>query len=256
MQEDYGELRASIYSSEEELARFRKILVNCVLSTDLYDRELRTFRETRWSKVFPPKSESGEAAGPPTYITESNAKATIIMELIVQTSNIAHTMQHFQVYRKWNFRLFCEMYTAFQEGRSQEDPSKSWYEKELSFFDDHVIPLAKKLKDCEVFGVLATECVNNSIENRNEFAEFGQEMVYEYLQEYQAKQSDGDQRNEVVEAETKPARSTVSSLRSTDDDDEIMSSLNGSADISYKFDDSMRPGDSAASLNLSRVFHD
>lgn len=48
---------------------------------------------------------------------------------------MAHTMQHWQVYRKWNELLFEEMYQAYKEGRSDTDPSKYWYEGEIGFFD-------------------------------------------------------------------------------------------------------------------------
>jgi hypothetical protein len=33
------------------------------------------------------------------------------------------------------------------------DPSTFWYQGELGFFDNYIIPLAKKLKECNVFGV-------------------------------------------------------------------------------------------------------
>ena len=94
-------------------------------------------------------------------------------------------MQHWQVYLKWNEHFFEEQYTAFLQGRSTgKDPSKGWYSGELWFFDNYVvsfalividiaclapsphlllsppllqIPLAKKLKDCGVFGVSSDE---------------------------------------------------------------------------------------------------
>ena len=62
-------------------------------------------------------------------------------------------MQHWHVYQKWNERLFHEMYSAFQTGRWSKDPSAGWYQGEIGFFDNYIIPLAKKLKDCGVFGV-------------------------------------------------------------------------------------------------------
>lgn len=35
-----------------------------------------------------------------------------------------------------------------------------WYKGELGFFDNYIIPLAKKLKDCGVFGVSSDEFLN------------------------------------------------------------------------------------------------
>jgi hypothetical protein len=44
------------------------------------------------------------------------------------------------------------MYSAYQVGRVAIDPSTFWYKGELDFFDNYVIPLARKLKECNVFG--------------------------------------------------------------------------------------------------------
>jgi hypothetical protein len=53
---------------------------------------------------------------------------------------------------------------AYQNGRMATDPSTFWYKGELQFFDDYVIPLAKKLKECQVFGVSSDEYLNYACE--------------------------------------------------------------------------------------------
>ena len=88
-------------------------------------------------------------------------------------------MQHWHIYRKWNKKLFEELYLAFQNGRMAKDPAEFWYQGELGFFDNYIIPLAKKLKDCNVFGVSSDECLNYALENRAEWQERGQEIVRE-----------------------------------------------------------------------------
>ena len=40
------------------------------------------------------------------------------------------------------------------------DPATFWYQGELGFFDNYIIPLAKKLKECGVFGVSSDEFLN------------------------------------------------------------------------------------------------
>ena len=50
-----------------------------------------------------------------------------------------------------------------------KDPSEFWYNGEIGFFDNYIIPLAKKLKDCNVFGVSSDECLNYALQNRNEW---------------------------------------------------------------------------------------
>ena len=59
-----------------------------------------------------------------------------------------------------NERLFQEMYEAWLTGRSEKDPSEGWYNGEIWFYDNYIIPLAKKLKDCGVFGVASDEYLN------------------------------------------------------------------------------------------------
>ena len=104
-----------------------------------------------------------------------------MIEHLIQASDVAHTMQHWNVYRKWNECLFYEMFLAFETGRSETDPSVGWYKGELWFFDNYVIPLAKKLNDCSVFGVSSEECLNYAIENRALWEAEGESIVKEML---------------------------------------------------------------------------
>ena len=90
-------------------------------------------------------------------------------------------MQHWHVYRKWNERLFEEMYAAYKAGRSTTDPSTFWYEGELGFFDFYIIPLAKKLKECGVFGVSSDEYLNYAKRNREEWASKGKDVVTQMM---------------------------------------------------------------------------
>jgi hypothetical protein len=48
---------------------------------------------------------------------------------------------------------------------------------ELDFFDDHIIPLARKLKECGVFGVGGDEYLNYAIKNREEWELRGSDVV-------------------------------------------------------------------------------
>ena len=112
------------------------------------------------------------------------------------------------------------MYKAYLAGRLEKDPSESWYAGEIGFFDfystyspfemtsrivlacsgtDHssicgssssffeipVIPLAKKLETCGVFGVSSDEYLNYAEQNRREWVDKGQDIVQAYLKSYQ-----------------------------------------------------------------------
>jgi len=174
MDEKYANLRRCIYANESEFERFRQLVVNVVMATDICDKELKMLRDGRWKKAF-----SGEV--PVDLDEDRNRKATIVIEHLIQASDVAHTMQHWHVYRKWNERLFREQYLAYKAGRADVDPVDIWYKGEIGFYDFYIIPLAKKLKDCGVFGVSSDEYLNYAVKNREEWEVKGEEVVKEML---------------------------------------------------------------------------
>ncbi len=176
MDEEYSDLRAVIYQTHAELKRFRQLIVNSVMATDIADRALKILRNHWWDLAF---SEAVKDASESETI---NRKATIVIEHLVQASDVAHTMQHWHVYRKWNERFFLECYQAYKDGRAEKNPADGWYEGEIGFFDYYIIPLAKKLKNCGVFGVSSDEYLNYALMNRQEWESRGQKIVSELME--------------------------------------------------------------------------
>ena len=76
------------------------------------------------------------------------------------------------------------MYKAYVLGHADKDPAEGWYEGELGFFDFYIIPLAKKLKNCGVFGVASDEYLNYAMVNRAEWEQKGQSAVKKYMEKY------------------------------------------------------------------------
>ena len=183
MRPEYDQLRACICCDEDEFFRFRSLVVNSVMATDIMDKELGAKRKARWNKAF----SDGEdcASQDEDEQMKINRKATIVIEHLIQASDISHTMQHWHVYAKWNERLFMEMYKAYKAGRLDKDPSIGWHQGEIGFFDFYIIPLAKKLFTCGVFGVSSDEFLNYALINRKEWEAKGEDMVKTYLKNYQ-----------------------------------------------------------------------
>lgn len=173
MDPKFDELRSCIFASETELKRFRQILVNVVMATDLFDKDLKAMRESRWERAF---NLTNSSQSKPTN-DHFNRQASIVLELVIQASDVSHTMQHFEVYKKWNTSLLQEMHSAFESGRAPKDPLDGWYEGELWFFDNYVIPLAEKLRACGVFGVSCDEFLNYATDNRMEWELKGRDIV-------------------------------------------------------------------------------
>lgn len=176
LEPQYEKLFHTICPTQSECKRFRQLVVAAVLATDIIDSDLQKLRKNRWDKTFQGISSSS-TANTIEDNTDVNRKATIVIEHLIQASDVAHTMQHWHIYCRWNEKLFQEKYRAFLSGHEEEEPSERWYENELGFFDHYVIPLAKKLKECGVFGVSSDEYLGFAIENRMEWEVKGQDVV-------------------------------------------------------------------------------
>jgi len=217
MQPEYIELRKSIYTTNAGLKRFRSLVVNSVLATDICDRDLKHLRNQKWERAF---NNGGEEQEDPKKANDR--KATIVIERkfisnywsflstfmrpisispllvsfidlpdLIQASDVAHTMQHWNIYIKWNERLFRECYRAFKDGRAEKDPSSFWYNGEIGFYDYYIIPLAKKLKECGVFGVSSSEYLDYALRNRKEWELRGHEVVEEMIARVKEEEAEG-----------------------------------------------------------------
>jgi hypothetical protein len=185
LDDSFTDLRNCIYTTPAEYNRFRQLIVNMVMATDIMDKSLSQARKDRWVKAF---SEGGDGGNeiPEDLERQINRKATIVLEHVIQASDVSHTMQHWHIYRKWNARLFEEMMVAYRQGRTQKNPADLWYEGEIGFFDFYIIPLAKKLKECGVFGVSSDEYLNYAETNRKEWEAKGKEAVAEMVAKFGA----------------------------------------------------------------------
>ena len=100
MEDSFTDLRSCLFANLVELRRFRQLIVNVVLATDIFDKELKDLREMRWSNAIDSNSsEDADAA--------NGLRATIVIEHNIHVSDVSHTMQH------WSARLFEEMNMAF-----------------------------------------------------------------------------------------------------------------------------------------------
>ncbi|KAL3930178.1 MAG: hypothetical protein SGBAC_011874 [Bacillariaceae sp.] len=184
MSDRFAKLRNTICTTATELTRFRELATNAVMATDIVDKDLKQLRNNRWDKAF--KRDNAYINVRDNEDEEEdresiNRKATIVIEHLIQASDVSHTMQHWHVYRKWNENLFRESYAAFIAGRATADPSLNWYRGEIGFFDFYIIPLAKKLESCGVFGKSSDEFLNYAKSNREEWESRGESIVAELV---------------------------------------------------------------------------
>lgn len=185
MRDEFKDLRRCVCATDKELFQFRQLVVQMVMATDVMDKEIGKLRKERWNKAFNVDDISRSKHNEGNEIIRDR-KATIVLEHLIQASDVSHTMQHWHVYCKWNEKLFLEMYHAYKLGRLENDPSSNWYKSEIGFFDFYVIPLAKKLEACGVFGVSSDEFLIYAKENREEWVRRGEDLVQLYLEKYNA----------------------------------------------------------------------
>jgi hypothetical protein len=73
------DLRAAIYGTAE-LKRFRQLVVNTVMATDIMDKDLKALRNARWDKAFK-GSTLRKIRG-----TSSTARQRLLLSIIIQAS--------------------------------------------------------------------------------------------------------------------------------------------------------------------------
>jgi len=193
MEPTYANLRRHIYTTVSEYKCFRQIVVNCIMATDICDKDLIKARNKRWDLAF---SKSSDFRTLSVDIDSESTKATVVIEHLIQLSDVSHTMQHWHMYRRWNERLFEESYKAYVEGRAENNPIDNWYQGELGFYDFYIIPLAKKIKQCAVFGVSSDEYLSYAVANRQEWQERGKEVLDDMVKKVEAIYHTGSNRQQ------------------------------------------------------------
>lgn len=182
MEPCYKDLRECIFKTQAEMIRFRGLVVTAVMATDIADKELAAMRKGRAAKAL--SAEDEEAISTAEIVSR---KATFVLETLVQAADVSHTMGPFEVYKRWNRRLYKEMYIAYKSGRAGTDPTDTWYKGEFGFFDFYVMPLARKLKSCGVFDKVCDDWLNNAITNRKQWEAEGEALVAGFLEEMKPK---------------------------------------------------------------------
>ncbi|CAJ1956415.1 unnamed protein product [Cylindrotheca closterium] len=177
----FAHLQDCIFENDGERERLRKLLVHCVMATDIFDKDLRSIRKIQWDKAYCNNKLL------PSDAEEKDLKTTIVIDHIMQVSDVAHTMQDWELYRQWNENLFLEVYQAFLDGRSDEDPTAGWYSGEIWFFDNWVVPLATNLKACGVLDIVGEELVKRAKSNRNRWETEGKDICEAMFKSAKAK---------------------------------------------------------------------
>lgn len=108
MLDKFKELRSTIYASDVELQRFRQLIVNSVMATDIMDVDLKKLRNARWEKAFLEQDADEDP------IVTTNRKATMVIEHLIQVSSCGNTCPQTRHARSRLSTLF--FVSAFESG--------------------------------------------------------------------------------------------------------------------------------------------
>ena len=183
--EPYGSLQRCIFHSDAEWSRAEEVISIAVMTTNQLDREMGKLRHSRWMAKDTPNPSIEQRLEPGA---QDRCTAANVMKQIMQASDIAYTMQPWNVYLKWNQRLFDEHYAAYKAGRMELDPSSFWWASEINLFDECTIPLAKQLCGSALLGRAIEECLSNALSNRAEWEANGKSIVRLFADKFELRE--------------------------------------------------------------------
>lgn len=180
---DFEDLRFSIYSDTSEKRCFRQALVNSIIATDILDANMKQFRVNNWNKVF-----VGNFKSKRRNLIDANEKrnlqVTSIIECIMQVADSSHRVQSYRTYIAWNERLFEEALKAYHAGNSEVNPAVCWYESELNYFENFLLPLLSRLIDTGVFGGSSESYLTRALDNSRAWKSGGEVMIQDMVDRF------------------------------------------------------------------------
>ena len=183
MKTEFEDLRSAVYSDTSEMMRFRQVLVNSVLATDIFDDKMRKHRENNWNNAFVEKVKSKRHNSIDTDM-KRNLQTTSIIECIIQLAVFGYRGQSFREYMKWNERLFEEAMKSFHNGSAEESPALHWYKSELHSFDNFLLPLLSRIVDSSISGGFGDSYLMQALSNRNAWKSGGEALVQDMVDRF------------------------------------------------------------------------
>lgn len=114
------------------------------------------------------------------YDEPDGLRATVVMETILLSCDVAHNLQSWDHMLKWSQNLYWELYDANTLGRGF-DPSPGWVGGQTGFLQGYMLPLAGKLGNTGVFGSQIGPLFAQIVEDTSEQWEIHGDNVTELL---------------------------------------------------------------------------
>eukprot|EP00816_Leptocylindrus_hargravesii_P008151 CAMPEP_0196806582 /NCGR_PEP_ID=MMETSP1362-20130617/6478_1 /TAXON_ID=163516 /ORGANISM="Leptocylindrus danicus, Strain CCMP1856" /LENGTH=310 /DNA_ID=CAMNT_0042180117 /DNA_START=47 /DNA_END=979 /DNA_ORIENTATION=- len=173
-------LRDAVFPAAEDYIRFMDEVNHLVIHTDLGSAKIKESKKLwneKFGEVFDDKL-SILSKCENTNVCDERQKS-LVMELLLQAADVAHNIQGWENLLLWNHRLYDEMLFSFRDGKG-DDPAPNWFKGQICFFDGYIIPVAKKLRQCGIFGKRGDVFLNCVLENRRRWLVEGEAMTREF----------------------------------------------------------------------------
>jgi 3'5'-cyclic nucleotide phosphodiesterase/Adenylate and Guanylate cyclase catalytic domain len=96
MEDRFRNFRQAIFTNKGERKRFRQVIVNSVMATDVLDKQLKELRNRRWDLAFGATGETAESSqsisSGASNENQINRKATVVMETLILASDVRKCM--------------------------------------------------------------------------------------------------------------------------------------------------------------------
>lgn len=173
--------RSSMASRNSTSSKYRQRL-GILRTVDLSGETLETY--TRTGSLAHSLSSDPKTYGVDLESDESDdLKATVVMETIMLSADVAHNLQGWDHMVKFSNRLYMELRAAYVKKRGT-DPETRWFENQIGFLESYLLPLAHRLDDTGVFGERKGEqFAANVIANRDKWLTEGLEVAQQIVQE-------------------------------------------------------------------------
>jgi hypothetical protein len=168
MDDRFDALRKALFATESDFNLFHGLVNNLLLATfSSTDEVLAKGCKERWEEAF----ENGElVANPRQQIVPA-------LEQVILIAQHAHSMISWDSYVTWSMKLLEESQQQYHDGIIHFDPTNSWYQKALGYFDNFLIPLANRIDAAGILGSMGNEFVVHAVENRHNWESTGMDLL-------------------------------------------------------------------------------
>mmetsp|Transcript_20590 Transcript_20590/g.26635 ORF Transcript_20590/g.26635 Transcript_20590/m.26635 type:complete len:456 (+) Transcript_20590:347-1714(+) len=174
---DFDNLRDAMFATSEDYLNFMDVVTELIIHTDLGSPKIKESKNM-WNKAFGEDLENALQCNN-TNVADNRLKG-LVMEVFIQAADVAHNIQSWENFILWNHRLYDELRHSYLQSMG-DDPTPNWFRGQISFFDGYIIPLAKKLRQCGVFGKAGGMFLSCVLENRQRWIAEGERVTKMFI---------------------------------------------------------------------------